>query len=94
MTQVITFFGWMVVSICVTVVIFGHISIAFVYGIDRLLEDMFPAEGLSSLLFFAAAPLPGSVLLGIGKLMKIFDARTAAREAAEAAAAAEADPKA
>ena len=98
MTQVITFFGWLIVSICVTVVIFGHISIAFVYGIDRLFEDMFPSEGLSSLLFFVAAPLPGSVLLGIGKWMKFLDNRTAAREAAaqekisarEAAAEAEA----
>lgn len=82
MTQVITFFGWMIVGICVTVVIFGHISIGFVYGIDRLFEEMFPSEGWSSLTFLVLAPLPGSVLLGIGKLMKMLDNRTAAREAA------------
>ena len=80
MTQVITFFGWMVIGICLTVVIFGHTSIAFVYGIDRIVEDMFPSEGFSSLIFLVAAPLPGSVLLGIGKLMKRHEERTAARE--------------
>lgn len=85
MTQVITFFGWLVIGICFTVVVFGHVSIAFVYGFDRLVLDMLPSEGMSSLLFFVAAPLPGGALLGIGKLMKRYDEREAAREAAEEA---------
>lgn len=93
MTQVITFFGWLVIGICFTVVVFGHVSIAFVYGFDHLMVDMLPSEGMSSLVFFALAPLPGGALLGIGKLMKRHDERVALREAAEEATNEEA-PKA
>jgi len=83
MTQVIIFFGWLVIGIAVTLVVFGHISIAFVYDFDTLLENLFPEEGLSSLVVSALTLIPGGVLLGIGKLMQKFDERTEAREAAE-----------
>lgn len=84
MTQVIIFFGWLVIGIAVTLVIFGHVSIGFVYGVDRLWHDLFPSEGLSSLIWSSAALVPGSVMLGIGKLMQKYDNRGAAEEAAEA----------
>lgn len=84
MTQVIIFFGWLMIGIAVTLVVFGHVSIAFVYDLDTLLENLFPEEGLSSLVYSAAALIPGSILISIGKMMNKFDDRAEAREAAEA----------
>lgn len=91
MTQVIIFFGWLMIGIAVTLVVFGHVSIAFVYDLDTLLENLFPEEGLSSLVYSAAALIPGSILISIGKMMNKFDDRAEAREAAEAGEAGEAD---
>ena len=86
MTQVIIFFGWLVIGIAVTLVVFGHASIGFVYGVKRLWHDLFPSEGLSSLIWSAGSLIPGSLLLGVGKLMEAYDKRVAAKEAKAAEA--------
>lgn len=79
MTQVIIFFGWLMIGIAGTLVIFGHASIAFVYGVDHLMEGLFPPEGLSSLIYASVAFVPGAVVLGIGKLMQKYDQRETAQ---------------
>ncbi len=84
MTQVIIFFGWLIIGVAATLVVFGHASIAFVYDFDTLKENLFPEEGLSSLVYSSASFIPGTVMLAIGKLMKRYDDKVAAREAAEA----------
>lgn len=83
MTQVVIFFGWLILCVAATLVVFGHLSIAFVYDLDTLLQGMFPDEGVSSLVYSTLAFIPGSVLLGIGKLMKHFDERAAKHEEIE-----------
>lgn len=83
MTQVIVFFGWLIIGISVTLVVFGHVSILFVYGFDRLMEDIFPSEGVSSLIWSLGAFIPGSIMLGVGKLMQAYDRRTLAHEGDE-----------
>lgn len=85
MAQVVIFFGWLVIGITTTVVIFGHVSIAFVYGWNTFIETLFPEDGLSSLIYFVASPIPGSILIFLGKLMKKAEDREAARDEAEAA---------
>lgn len=83
MTQVIIFFGWMAIGIAVTLVIFGHISIVFVYDFNTLKETVFPKDGISSLVYASLSLIPGAILLAIGKFMAKLDAREAAREAAD-----------
>jgi len=84
MTQVITFFGWLSIGIGVTLAIFGHISIVFVYDLSTLWETLFPEDGISSLIYSAVGLVPGLVLLSIGKFMKKLDDRAAAQESAHA----------
>lgn len=83
MTQVVIFFGWMTIGIAVTLVVFGHVSIVFVYGFNTLLETLFPKDGISSLIYGSLSLIPGAIILAIGKFMAKLDAREAAREAAE-----------
>lgn len=83
MTQVITFFGWMLIGIAVTLVIFGHVSIAFVYDFNTLIETLFPKDDISSLVYALLSLIPGLIMLGIGKFMAKLDARDAALDAAE-----------
>ncbi|MCK5575282.1 MAG: hypothetical protein KAI28_05680 [Sphingomonadales bacterium] len=83
MAQVVIFFGWLIIGITTTVVIFGHVSIAFVYGFNTFMETLFPEDGLSSLLYFLVSPIPGSIVIYLGKLMKKSEDREAARDEAE-----------
>lgn len=96
MTQVIKFFGWLLVGVGLTLFIFGHLSMVFVYGWAYVGEAIFPSDdALSSLWAFPVALAPGGLLLGMGFLMQRFDERAAAREDAEADknASSEADTK-
>lgn len=81
MTQVIIFFGWMIIGIAMTLVVFGHISIVFVYGFNTLMETLFPKDGISSLVYASLSLIPGAIVLAIGKFIAKLDAREAAREA-------------
>ena len=83
MAQVVVFFGWLVVGIAITLVVFGHVSIVFVYGVDTLLETLWPEQGMTSLVYSAASLIPGAILVSIGKVMKKAEAKTAASENAE-----------
>lgn len=81
MTQVIKFFGWLLIGVGLTLFIFGHLSMVFVYGWAYVGEAIFPSDdALSSLWAFPVALAPGSLLLGMGFLMQRFDQRAAARE--------------
>jgi len=87
MAQVLTFFGWLLVGVGLTLFVFGHLSMLFVYDWAYVSNALFPSDGsLSSLLAMPVAVAPGGVLLGLGKLMKMFDQRAAAREGADGTA--------
>lgn len=95
MTQVIKFFGWLLVGVGLTLFVFGHLSMVFVYGWAYVGEAIFPSDdALSSLWAFPVALAPGGLLLGMGFLMQRFDERAAAREDTGARdSASEADTK-
>lgn len=84
MAQIVSFFGWLILGVGLTLFVFGHLSMLFVYNIGYVVNALFPSDdSLSSLLALPVAVTPGGILLGIGRLMKMYDDRVAAREAAQ-----------
>ncbi|MFC1673863.1 hypothetical protein ACFL12_06910 [Pseudomonadota bacterium] len=72
MGKVVTFLGWLLLSIAGTLYIFSHISMLFVYNIDYLLDTLWPSdpEAVSSLWFGLLVLVPGTLMLGFGKLLE------------------------
>lgn len=72
MSQVIIFFGYLIIGVAGTLVVFGHVSIIFVYGWDTLQENLFPSDpdSYSSLILSSLSFIPGALMLGFGKFMK------------------------
>lgn len=80
MTQVVLFFGWLICGVGLTLFIFGHLSMLFVYDWAYVLNTLFPSDdSLSSLWMLPVSIAPGGVLLGLSRIMKIFDDRDQAR---------------
>lgn len=73
MAQILKFFGWLLVGVGVTLFVFGHLSMLFVYNWHYVLLALFPDDGsISSLLIFPLAVAPGGIMYGLGMLMEKF----------------------
>lgn len=87
MGQVVKFFGWMLIGMAVTLVIFGHIVMVLVYDMTYLMETVWPSdpEGISSLWFSVAAFVPGTLIWSLGFVLEKLGQREEAKRAAKAA---------
>ena len=73
MAQILTFFGWLLLGVGLTLFVFGHLSMVFVYDWNYVLEALFPSdEAWSSLVFFPVALAPGAIMYGLGRLLNSF----------------------
>jgi len=84
MAQVIKFFGWLLLGIAGTLIVFGHLAQGFVYGWKYLATQLTndPATSALSLLAF----VPGLLLYGCGVLLDIWGRRSDAKWTAHEAA--------
>ena len=85
MSQVVKFFGWLVMAIGATLAVFSYITIGFVYGLNHLttLVSSAPLETALSVL----AVVPGMVLYGFGVLLVKWSRRSDQKWQARKAAA-------
>lgn len=73
MAQILKFFGWLLVGVGVTLFVFGHLSMLFVYNWSYVFHALFPNDGsISSLLIFPLAVAPGGIMYGLGMLLEKF----------------------
>lgn len=88
MGQVVKFFGWMMIGMAVTLVIFGHIVMVLVYDMTYLMETVWPSDpkGVSSFWFSLAAFVPGTLIWSLGFVLEKLGLREEAKIAAKAAA--------
>ena len=81
MAQILTFFGWLLVGVGLTLFVFGHLSMAFVYDWNYVLQALFPSDdSISSLLIFPLAIAPGAIMYGLGRLLEKFTAKDEAED--------------
>ena len=83
MGQVITFFGWLLVGVGGTLLVFGHLMQGYLYGWANLWRQL-TEEPLTTALFFLAF-VPGGVLLALGALVKRMGRRADEKWAAKQA---------
>lgn len=83
MGQVITFFGWLLIGVGGTLLVFGHLMQGYLYGWANLWRQL-TEEPLTTALFLLAF-VPGGLLLAMGALVKVIgrraDEKWAARQA-------------
>jgi len=96
MGQIIKFFGFLVMGIAVTLVIFGHIMIPLVYDMDYLVDTLWPKDpnAYSSIWVAMASLFPGGMLWGIGWGLERFDIANKDRVSTENEDVQEASPDA
>jgi len=74
MGQILKFFGWLVLTIALTLVIFGHIMMVIIYSTDYLMDTLFPSnpDDLSSIWVIMGSVLPGATLWLLGAALQKF----------------------
>ena len=87
MGQILKFFGWLILSIAMTLVIFGHVTMVLIYDMAYLMETLFPSdpESISSIWIIMGSALPAALMWLLGHGMQKLEAKAEAKEAAEAA---------
>ena len=85
MGQILKFFGWLVVGIAMTLVIFGHLTMILIYDMAYFWETLFPSDGesISSIWVILGSVLPGGSMWLLGHGMQKLEAKAEAKEAAE-----------
>ncbi|PCI37025.1 MAG: hypothetical protein COB46_14055 [Rhodospirillaceae bacterium] len=88
MGQIIKFFGWLILGIAMTLVIFGHLTMILIYDMAYLMETLFPSdpESISSIWIIMGSALPAAGMWLLGHGMQKLEAKAEAKEAAEIAA--------
>lgn len=86
MGQILKFFGWLIIAIALTLVIFGHVTMVLIYDMAYLIETLFPSdpESISSIWIIMASVLPGGSMWWLGHGLQKLEAKAEAKEAAEA----------
>lgn len=85
MGQVVKFFGWLILAVGGTLVVFGHLMQGFVYGWDRLWWQL-TSDPLTTALYLLAFA-PGALLYGFGVLIEYLGRRSDEKWEAKKAAA-------
>ena len=85
MGQVVKFFGWLVIGVGGTLLVFGHLVQGYLYGWANLWAQLVE-DPLTTALFLLAF-LPGAVLFGLGALIETLGRRSDAKWAAKQAEA-------
>jgi TRAP-type C4-dicarboxylate transport system permease small subunit len=77
MGKIICFFGWLMIAIIVTLLIFGHIMMVMIYSTEFLMDTLFPKDPkvYSSIWMILAMFVPGCLFLLIGTIMNKWENR-------------------
>jgi len=68
MGQVVKFFGWLVMGIGATLAVFSHLTMGFVYGWDKLAQQI--SNDPTGTALSVLALVPGGLLYGFGVLLE------------------------
>jgi len=99
MGKIVSFFGWLLIAIIVTLLIFGHIMMVVIYSADYVIDTFIPKDPkvYSSIWLIMATLVPGTLFLIVGsaiqKWEKREEAKLAAAEGVEATDVAQSDAK-
>ncbi|HEY9080871.1 hypothetical protein [Magnetovibrio sp.] len=85
MGQVVKFFGWLLIGIGGTLAVFSHLTMGFVYGWDKLAQQVTSDPTGTALSVLAL--VPGALLYGFGVFLEKWSIRSDAKWAAKQAAA-------
>lgn len=83
MGQVVKFFGWLLLAVGGTLVVFGHLAQGYVYGWDNLWKQL-TADPLATALYLLAFA-PGGLLYGFGVLVDYWGRKSDEKWAAKQA---------
>jgi len=83
MGKIVSFFGWLMIAIVATLLVFGHIMMVIIYSTDYLIDTLIPQDPkvYSSIWLILATLVPGILFLTIGHLLQKWEQRAEAKGA-------------